>query len=83
MRAPNSTPIVRSCCYLKRLSVNCKRRHDFPTPKNIIESACKALKDGHHGYTSANGLLELRECVSNDFKNRNLPVSKQEVQQNS
>ena len=44
---------------------------DFPTPKNIIESACKALKDGHHGYTSSNGLLELRECVSNDFKNRN------------
>lgn len=44
---------------------------DFPTPDNIIESACKALKDGHHGYTSSNGLLELRECVSSDFRNRN------------
>ena len=37
---------------------------DFPTPKNIIESACKALKDGHHGYTPSNGLLKLRESVS-------------------
>ena len=30
--APNSTPIVRSCTGWKRLSVNCKSRHDLPTP---------------------------------------------------
>ena len=32
MRAPNSTPIVRSCTGWKRLSVNCNSRHDLPTP---------------------------------------------------
>ena len=44
---------------------------DFPTPNNIIEVAVKALKDGHHGYSSSNGILELREAVSQDFFNRN------------
>lgn len=32
MRAPNSTPMVRSCTGWKRLSVNCRSRQDFPTP---------------------------------------------------
>ncbi len=44
---------------------------DFPTPNNIIEVAVKALKDGHHGYSSSNGIIELREAVSQDFFNRN------------
>ena len=44
---------------------------DFPTPKNIVESAIKALKDGHHGYTSSNGILELREAIASDFFKRN------------
>ena len=34
---------------------------DFPTPANIVEAAVKALRDGHHGYTPANGILALRE----------------------
>ena len=37
---------------------------DFPTPANIQEAAIKAIKDGHHGYTPSNGILELREAVS-------------------
>ena len=37
---------------------------DFPTPKNILEAANKAIKDGHHGYTPSNGILQLREAVS-------------------
>ncbi len=44
---------------------------DFPTPKNIVNAAIKALKDGHHGYTSSNGILELREAITEDFFNRN------------
>ena len=44
---------------------------DFPTPPNIVESAIKALKDGHHGYTSSNGILELREAIASDFFKRN------------
>ncbi len=37
---------------------------DFPTPKNILEAAVKAIRDGMHGYTPSNGIIELREAVS-------------------
>ncbi len=36
---------------------------DFKTPAHIVEAAIKALRDGHHGYTPANGLLATREAV--------------------
>lgn len=36
---------------------------DFQTPPHIVEAAIKALRDGHHGYTPATGLLALREAV--------------------
>ncbi len=36
---------------------------DFSTPGHIVEAAIKALQDGHHGYTPANGILPLREAV--------------------
>ena len=41
---------------------------DFPTPINIQEAAIKAIKDGHHGYTPSNGILELREAVSEQIQ---------------
>ena len=37
---------------------------DFPTPDHIVEAAIKALRDGHHGYTPATGILPLREAVA-------------------
>jgi aspartate/methionine/tyrosine aminotransferase len=43
---------------------------DFPTPAHIVEGAVKALRDGHHGYTPAQGILPLREAVSADLKRR-------------
>jgi aspartate aminotransferase len=36
---------------------------DFKTPQHIVEAAIKALRDGHHGYTPATGLLGCREAV--------------------
>ncbi|MEL6817963.1 MAG: pyridoxal phosphate-dependent aminotransferase [Pseudomonadota bacterium] len=36
---------------------------DFPTPPHIVEAGIKALRDGHHGYTPANGTLACREAV--------------------
>jgi hypothetical protein len=33
--APNSTPMVTSCLFLNRLSMNCRRRHVFPTAKEV------------------------------------------------
>lgn len=43
---------------------------DFQTPGHIVEAAIKALRDGHHGYTPAQGILPLREAVSKDLKRR-------------
>ncbi|MGE0715672.1 MAG: pyridoxal phosphate-dependent aminotransferase [Alphaproteobacteria bacterium] len=43
---------------------------DFRTPDHIVEAAIKALRDGHHGYTAANGIPALRAAVSADLKRR-------------
>ena len=43
---------------------------DFPTPTHIVEAAIKALRDGHHGYTPAVGIPELREAVAADLNGR-------------
>ena len=40
---------------------------DFPTPPNIVAAAQKALADGHHGYTPAQGIAPLREAVAADI----------------
>ena len=40
---------------------------DFSTPERIVEAAVKALRDGHHGYTPAPGILPLREAVAADI----------------
>lgn len=53
---------------------------DFPTPDHIVEAAIKALKDGHHGYTPATGIPELREAVASDLSSRyNTSVSHENV----
>ncbi len=43
---------------------------DFPTPPHVVEAAIKALRDGQHGYTPANGILPLREAVAADLHAR-------------
>jgi aspartate aminotransferase len=43
---------------------------DFRTPDFIVEAAIKALRDGHHGYTAANGIAPLREAVAADLHKR-------------
>jgi aspartate/methionine/tyrosine aminotransferase len=43
---------------------------DFRTPDHIVEAGIKALRDGHHGYTPANGILPLREAVAADIHRR-------------
>ena len=48
---------------------------DFQTPENIVEAGRKALADGHHGYTPANGIPELREAVAAEIaRNRGVDV---------
>jgi aspartate aminotransferase len=53
---------------------------DFRTPDFIVEAAVKALRDGHHGYTPAVGILPLREAVAADLDRRfKVKVSPDEV----
>src|SRR5215510_8799373 len=53
---------------------------DFRTPEHIVDAAAKALKDGHHGYTPANGIPQLREAVAADLHRRhNVNVSPDQV----
>src|SRR6202048_3230851 len=53
---------------------------DFRTPDFIVEAAVKALRDGHHGYTPAVGILALREAVAADLHKRfKVTVSPDEV----
>jgi aspartate aminotransferase len=53
---------------------------DFRTPDHIVEAAIKALRDGHHGYTPATGIPELREAVAADLNKRfKVSVSPDEV----
>jgi aspartate aminotransferase len=53
---------------------------DFRTPDFIVEAAIKALRDGHHGYTPANGIPQLREAVAADLHKRyGVTVSPDEV----
>ncbi|KKM25345.1 hypothetical protein LCGC14_1595960, partial [marine sediment metagenome] len=41
---------------------------DFRTADHIVEAGIKALRDGHHGYTPANGIAPLREAVAADLQ---------------
>ena len=49
---------------------------DFKTAPHIVEAAVKALRDGEHGYTPANGIAPLREAVAADlFRRAGVEVS--------
>jgi aspartate/methionine/tyrosine aminotransferase len=53
---------------------------DFPTPEHIVETGRKALADGHHGYTPANGIPALRAAVAADlYRRHKVEVSPDQV----
>ncbi len=53
---------------------------DFKTPPHVVEAAIQALRDGHHGYTPAPGILPLREAVAADIlKYRRVSVHPDEI----
>ena len=41
---------------------------DFKSPQHVVNATIQALKDGHHGYTLPNGIIECREAVSRKIK---------------
>lgn len=53
---------------------------DFKTPKYIIEATKEALDEGYTHYSTPQGLIELREEISKDFKkNYNANYSSDEI----
>src|SRR4029077_1026203 len=53
---------------------------DFRTTEHIVEAAVKALRDGHHGYTPAVGIMPVREAGAADLHKRfGVTVSPDEV----
>ena len=53
---------------------------DFHTPKHIVEAAKNALDKNYHHYTPPNGVDELREAISDNFKNKfKLNYNKEEI----
>src|SRR5438105_3570803 len=53
---------------------------DFPPPRHIVEAGRKALADGHHGYTPANGIPPLRAAVAADlWRRHHVEVSPEQV----
>ncbi|MHA2059507.1 MAG: pyridoxal phosphate-dependent aminotransferase, partial [Candidatus Ranarchaeia archaeon] len=45
---------------------------DFPTPQAIIDELCKAANAGNTKYTSAKGIAELREAISETLSKKNI-----------
>src|ERR1044072_8013852 len=39
-------------------------------PEHLAGAGVKAIRDGHHGYTAANGIVPLREAVAADLHKR-------------
>ena len=53
---------------------------DFPTPQPIIDAGIQALKDCHTSYTSAQGLIELREKICHYYQSRySIAVEPQQI----
>jgi aspartate/methionine/tyrosine aminotransferase len=72
-----ATELMRSGRDIVNLGIG---QPDFPTPAHVVEAAVKALRDGHHGYTPATGILPLREAVAGDLHRRfNVEVSPDSV----
>ncbi len=53
---------------------------DFDTPRNVVEAAVRALREGYTHYGPAPGLPELREAIAQDAsKRRNIQVGPENV----
>ncbi|KAB1196811.1 MULTISPECIES: pyridoxal phosphate-dependent aminotransferase [Haloferax] len=52
---------------------------DFPTPENIVQAAKDAMDAGHTGYTSSNGIPELKEAIAEKLRGNGVSAEADEV----
>jgi aspartate/methionine/tyrosine aminotransferase len=58
----------------------CIGQPDFHTPVNVQDAAVKAIRDGKHGYTPSNGILELREAAARTIgATRGVPIDANDI----
>jgi aspartate aminotransferase len=52
---------------------------DFPTPENIVAAGKQALDDGHTGYTSSNGVPELKQAIAETLEGDGIDADADDV----
>ena len=52
---------------------------DFDTPENIVEAAKAALDAGHTGYTSSNGIPELKAAIAEKLQGNDVPCGPENI----
>ncbi|MFC7071039.1 pyridoxal phosphate-dependent aminotransferase [Halobaculum lipolyticum] len=52
---------------------------DFPTPENVTEAGKAAMDAGHTGYTSSNGVPELKEAIAEKLRADDVDADADEV----
>ncbi|WP_277555296.1 pyridoxal phosphate-dependent aminotransferase [Halobaculum limi] len=52
---------------------------DFPTPENVTEAGKAAMDAGHTGYTSSNGVPELKEAIAEKLRADDIDADADEV----
>ena len=52
---------------------------DFPTPENVVRAGQEAMAEGHTGYTSSNGIPELREAVAAKLRSDGVDAEADEI----
>jgi aspartate aminotransferase len=52
---------------------------DFPTPENVVQAGKDAMDAGHTGYTSSNGIRELREVIAEKLRGDGVDAEADEV----
>ena len=51
----------------------------FKTPAHLVESAERAIRDGHNGYGPSQGLASARDAVADEYTTRGFPVGADRV----
>ncbi|MFC6955090.1 pyridoxal phosphate-dependent aminotransferase [Halorubellus litoreus] len=52
---------------------------DFPTPENVVQAGKDAMDAGHTGYTSSNGIPELKDAIVDKLADDGLDYATDEV----
>ncbi|QCJ47917.1 pyridoxal phosphate-dependent aminotransferase [Haloprofundus sp. MHR1] len=52
---------------------------DFPTPENVVQAGQDAMAAGHTGYTSSNGITELREAIAEKLRGDGIDAEAGEI----